>query len=51
MDSATLRRPIKVREALGLTVGIDLDKPPAKRFRVNNGTPCSITVYRHFQPI
>ncbi len=29
---------------LGLTVGIDLDKLPEKRFRVNNGTPRPIKV-------
>ncbi|QAU33969.1 ABC transporter substrate-binding protein [Janthinobacterium sp. 17J80-10] len=32
----------------GLTVGIDLDKLPEKRFRVNNGTPRPITVHEHF---
>jgi 2'-hydroxybiphenyl-2-sulfinate desulfinase len=29
----------------GLRVGIDLDKLPSKRFRVNNGTPRPITVH------
>jgi ABC-type nitrate/sulfonate/bicarbonate transport system substrate-binding protein len=33
---------------LGLTVGIDLDKLPEKRFRVNNGTPRPITVHQDF---
>jgi 2'-hydroxybiphenyl-2-sulfinate desulfinase len=32
----------------GLVVGIDLDKLPEKRFRVNNGTPRPITVHEHF---
>jgi 2'-hydroxybiphenyl-2-sulfinate desulfinase len=32
----------------GLVVGIDLDKLPEKRFRVNNGTPRPITVHQHF---
>lgn len=31
----------------GLQVGIDLDKLPDKRFRVNNGTPRPITVHEH----
>jgi ABC-type nitrate/sulfonate/bicarbonate transport system substrate-binding protein len=30
---------------LGLTVGIDIDKIPDRRFRVNNGTPRPITVH------
>ncbi|MEJ1959516.1 MAG: ABC transporter substrate-binding protein [Nitrosomonadales bacterium] len=30
---------------LGLVVGIDLDKLPDRRFRVNNGTPRPITVH------
>src|SRR5690606_33708096 len=30
---------------LGLTVGIDLDALPERRFRVNNGTPRPITVH------
>lgn len=34
------------REA-GVVVGIDLDKLPEKRFRVNNGTPRPITVHQH----
>lgn len=34
----------KARE-LGLVVGIDLDKIPDRRFRVNNGTPRPITVH------
>src|SRR5690606_24477515 len=34
----------KARE-LGLVVGIDLDKLPERRFRVNNGTPRPITVH------
>lgn len=33
------------REA-GLTVGVDLDNLPDKRFRVNNGTPRPITVHQ-----
>lgn len=33
---------------LGLTVGVDLDKLPERRFRVNNGTPRPITVHQHF---
>jgi ABC-type nitrate/sulfonate/bicarbonate transport system substrate-binding protein len=32
----------------GLEVGIDLDKLPERRFRVNNGTPRPITVHEHF---
>jgi ABC-type nitrate/sulfonate/bicarbonate transport system substrate-binding protein len=32
----------------GLVVGIDLDKLPERRFRVNNGTPRPITVHEHF---
>jgi ABC-type nitrate/sulfonate/bicarbonate transport system substrate-binding protein len=32
----------------GLQVGIDLDKLPEKRFRVNNGTPRPVTVHQHF---
>jgi ABC-type nitrate/sulfonate/bicarbonate transport system substrate-binding protein len=32
----------------GAVVGIDLDKLPEKRFRVNNGTPRPITVHEHF---
>lgn len=35
------------REA-GLVVGIDIDKLPEKRFRVNNGTPRPITVHEDF---
>lgn len=31
---------------LGLVVGIDLDKLPERRFRVNNGTPRPITVHQ-----
>lgn len=31
----------------GLRVGIDLDKLPERRFRVNNGTPRPITVHEH----
>ena len=31
----------------GFKVGIDLDKLPEKRFRVNNGTPRPITVHEH----
>jgi len=33
---------------LGLEVGIDLDKLPERRFRVNNGTPRPITVHEDF---
>jgi len=32
----------------GLEIGIDLDKLPERRFRVNNGTPRPITVHEHF---
>ncbi|TDU31708.1 2'-hydroxybiphenyl-2-sulfinate desulfinase [Panacagrimonas perspica] len=32
----------------GLRVGIDLDKLPSKRFRVNNGTPRPVTVHQDF---
>lgn len=32
----------------GLVVGIDLDKLPERRFRVNNGTPRPVTVHEHF---
>ena len=32
----------------GALVGIDLDKLPERRFRVNNGTPRPITVHKHF---
>ncbi len=32
----------------GAVVGIDLDKLPERRFRVNNGTPRPITVHEHF---
>lgn len=32
---------------LGLAVGINLDKLPERRFRVNNGTPRPITVHQH----
>jgi ABC-type nitrate/sulfonate/bicarbonate transport system substrate-binding protein len=32
----------------GVVVGIDLDKIPDKRFRVNNGTPRPITVHEDF---
>jgi ABC-type nitrate/sulfonate/bicarbonate transport system substrate-binding protein len=32
----------------GFEVGIDLDKLPERRFRVNNGTPRPITVHEHF---
>jgi ABC-type nitrate/sulfonate/bicarbonate transport system substrate-binding protein len=32
----------------GLEVGIDLDKLPDRRFRVNNGTPRPVTVHEHF---
>ncbi len=32
--------------ALGLDVGINLDKLPERRFRVNNGTPRPITVHQ-----
>lgn len=35
----------QVRE-LGLRVGIDLDRLPDRRFRVNNGTPRPITVHQ-----
>ena len=31
----------------GFVVGIDLDKLPERRFRVNNGTPRPITVHEH----
>lgn len=31
----------------GFSVGIDLDKLPERRFRVNNGTPRPITVHEH----
>ena len=31
----------------GFRVGIDLDKLPERRFRVNNGTPRPITVHEH----
>jgi 2'-hydroxybiphenyl-2-sulfinate desulfinase len=31
----------------GFHVGVDLDKLPARRFRVNNGTPRPITVHEH----
>lgn len=31
----------------GFIVGIDLDKLPERRFRVNNGTPRPITVHEH----
>jgi 2'-hydroxybiphenyl-2-sulfinate desulfinase len=31
----------------GFQVGIDLDKLPERRFRVNNGTPRPITVHEH----
>lgn len=31
----------------GLVVGIDLDKLPEKRFRVNNGTPRPVTVHTY----
>lgn len=33
--------------AQGLVVGIDLDKLPEKRFRVNNGTPRPVTVHKY----
>jgi len=33
--------------AQGLVVGIDLDKLPEKRFRVNNGTPRPVTVHEY----
>ena len=33
---------------LGAVVGIDLDKLPERRFRVNNGTPRPITVHQDF---
>ena len=33
---------------LGAVVGIDLDKLPDRRFRVNNGTPRPITVHQDF---
>ncbi|MCL2450334.1 MAG: ABC transporter substrate-binding protein [Polyangiaceae bacterium] len=32
----------------GVVVGIDLDKLPERRFRVNNGTPRPITVHQRF---
>jgi ABC-type nitrate/sulfonate/bicarbonate transport system substrate-binding protein len=32
----------------GLVVGIDLDKLPERRFRVNNGTPRPVTVHESF---
>jgi ABC-type nitrate/sulfonate/bicarbonate transport system substrate-binding protein len=32
----------------GLVVGIDLDKLPERRFRVNNGTPRPVTVHEDF---
>jgi ABC-type nitrate/sulfonate/bicarbonate transport system substrate-binding protein len=32
----------------GVVVGIDIDKLPEKRFRVNNGTPRPITVHQRF---
>jgi 2'-hydroxybiphenyl-2-sulfinate desulfinase len=32
----------------GFEVGIDLDRLPERRFRVNNGTPRPITVHEHF---
>lgn len=35
-----------VRE-LGLVVGVDLDRLPDRRFRVNNGTPRPITVHQN----
>jgi len=35
-------------KALGLKVGVDLDKLPERRFRVNNGTPRPITVHEDF---
>ncbi len=34
--------------AHGLHVGIDLDKLPERRFRVNNGTPRPVTVHEDF---
>lgn len=34
--------------AFGLEVGIDLDRLPERRFRVNNGTPRPITVHQDF---
>jgi ABC-type nitrate/sulfonate/bicarbonate transport system substrate-binding protein/ribulose-5-phosphate 4-epimerase/fuculose-1-phosphate aldolase len=32
----------------GVVIGIDIDKLPGKRFRVNNGTPRPITVHQRF---
>jgi ABC-type nitrate/sulfonate/bicarbonate transport system substrate-binding protein len=32
----------------GFVVGIDLDKLPERRFRVNNGTPRPVTVHEYF---
>jgi ABC-type nitrate/sulfonate/bicarbonate transport system substrate-binding protein len=34
--------------SLGLKVGVDLDKLPERRFRVNNGTPRPVTVHEDF---
>lgn len=39
---------IEAAHRLGLTVGIDLDALPDRRFRVNNGTPRPITVHEDF---
>lgn len=38
---------IDAAKRLGLEVGIDLDKLPERRWRVNNGTPRPITVHQY----
>ncbi len=37
---------VDAARALGLVVGVDIDKLPERRFRVNNGTPRPITVHQ-----
>ncbi|OON63220.1 monooxygenase [Massilia sp. KIM] len=39
---------VEAARAAGVVVGIDLDKLPERRFRVNNGTPRPITVHQDF---
>lgn len=37
---------VDAARSLGLVVGVDIDKLPERRFRVNNGTPRPITVHQ-----
>jgi ABC-type nitrate/sulfonate/bicarbonate transport system substrate-binding protein len=50
VDAVYVKGAAAVEAALaaGVVVGIDLDRLPERRFRVNNGTPRPITVHQDF---